>query len=848
MPIRRAVPLVVGLCCGALPLIAEPQAAPAAAGVPSVAPLAPGELRLTYLGNAGWEITDGRRVVLVDPFLTQFARWRAGANSAGPDPDALYTPDTALINQRVTRADFILITHGHSDHALDAGYIARRTGAVVIGHETAANLSRAYAVPEHQLITVRGGEDYDFEDWSLRVVPSIHSALDDKRYFNNGRGIAGTAPRGLKAPLRRRDYQEGGSFAYLLRLGGHEVLIMGSMNFIEREMEGLRPDIALVGANSQRLEIHNYTGRLLRALGYPAWVIPSHADAYGDPNPNAATLADRTRFLDEVRAASPGSRTFSPTWFTPIVIPPRTAAPGTGVSGGREVINPPGLKPLVPAYSVAIRDGDWVFVSGMTGVRPGSQDIVEGGVAAQTRQTMENIKSALETGGATMADVAECTVFLKDMADYAAMNAEYIKFFPVNPPARATLSVTAMPRPAALVEIKCSARKVPQASPRTPREPSPNASSAGADMRSATPQGGLFAIPPSGARRFDRALALEDSGYTSANASVGDVNNDGNLDIVLVKGRHWPLRNLVLLGTGKGTFAPPVPVDTTADRSYSGVLVDLDGDGALDMVVSNDSPDAKKVYRNDGTGRYTLITTFGKPEWNTRHVAVGDVNGDRIPDVVLANRGGRQGTASYVCLGAGAGRVVEPCQAVSTGSATTITLADVSGDGALDLVVPHRDGGQGYVYVNDGRGAFATRRPFGPDKATIRSAYATDFDGDGTADLAVIDEMGSAAIIHGSADGSFGAPAQLGPAGARPYALAVHDVDGNGRADVIVGYGESRPMVFFNDGPGRFAPVPFGDADGMAYGFAVGDLDKDGLQDIVVARSDAPNVVYFGSR
>jgi hypothetical protein len=57
--------------------------------------------------------------------------------------------------------------------------------------------------------------------------------------------------------------------AYLLRLAGHQVLIMGSMNYIEREMEGLRPDLALVGANSQRREIYDYAGRLMRALGHP---------------------------------------------------------------------------------------------------------------------------------------------------------------------------------------------------------------------------------------------------------------------------------------------------------------------------------------------------------------------------------------------------------------------------------------------------------------------------------------------------------------------------------------------------------------------------------------------------
>lgn len=433
------------------------QAQPTRATV-AAAPLSIGEIRLTYLGNAGWEITDGRTVVLVDPFLTQFQRWETGGFDVAPRD--IYGPDTARINRYITRADYILITHGHSDHALDAPYIARRTGAVIVGHETAANLARAYDVPDSALITVIGGEDYDFGTFSLRVIPNIHSALDDKRYYNNGRGITGTAPRGLRAPLRRQDYVEGGNLAYLLRIGGHEVLIMGSMNFLEREMEGLRPDIALVGANSQRLEIHDYTGRLLRALGKPELVIASHADAYGNPNPNAAALADRQAFRQEVVAASPASRVLHPTWFEPMVISARTSRGGAmaAAASDRRVINPPGIAPLVPAYSVAIRSGDQVFVSGMTGIAPGTQDIVAGGIPAQTRQTLENIRTSLAAAGATMADVNECTVFLVDMADYAAMNRVYIEFFPVDPPARATLAVTALPRPAARVEIKCSAR------------------------------------------------------------------------------------------------------------------------------------------------------------------------------------------------------------------------------------------------------------------------------------------------------------------------------------------------------------------------------------------------------
>lgn len=80
------------------------------------------------------------------------------------------------------------------------------------------------------------------------------------------------------------------------------------------------------------------------------------------------------------------------------------------------------------------------------------------------------------------------------------------------------------------------------------------------------------------------------------------------------------------------------------------------------------------------------------------------MNDDGLPDMVLANRNSRQATASYLCLSIGGGRVGEPCREVSIGSATTISVAAVNGDGALDLIVPHRDGGQGYVCLNNGAG------------------------------------------------------------------------------------------------------------------------------------------------
>src|SRR5258706_16239504 len=86
---------------------------------------------------------------------------------------------------------------------------------------------------------------------------------------------------------------------------------------------------------------------------------------------------------------------------------------------------------------------------------------------------------------------------------------------------------------------------------------------------------------------FDRVLLLEDTSENSANVSIGDLNGDGNLDIVLAKGRHWPLVDRVLFNDGHGRFPGAHDLGEASDRSYSAPLVDIDGDGDLDVVISN---------------------------------------------------------------------------------------------------------------------------------------------------------------------------------------------------------------------------------------------------------------------
>jgi hypothetical protein len=373
----------------------------------------------------------------------------------------------------------------------------------------------------------------------------------------------------------------------------------------------------------------------------------------------------------------------------------------------------------------------------------------------------------------------------------------------------------------------------------------------------------MFALPPSRATlipqkfpRFDRVLLLETTSETSANVAIGDLNGDGQLDILLVKGRHWPLKSRVLLGDGRGHFPTAYNLSDSPYRSYSGRLVDIDSDRDLDVVLSNDAPDPKVVYLNDGKGLFRLGSTYGQPKWETRNASVADLNGDGRPDIIVANRSDKN-PGNYICLNKGKGLFDANCVSFSHESATTITPADFNHDGLIDLAVPNRDGGQSYVYLGGARASYSNLRrvPFGPADAAIRMAEAADLNGDGLLDIVAIDEKRGVAIYFGQKHHTFSSGTALDSGGVTPYALAVKDLNGDSRIDIIVGNVEAPSTIYFNDFPGsrsvlnshNFTAIHFGDNKGTVYGFAIADLDRDGLLDIAVARSDAPNAIYFAS-
>ena len=283
-------------------------------------------LKLKYLGAAGWEISEQETTVLIDPYLSRIklvgnSTTKTVATSAlnrdwGDDDrqkyfrDDYFSPDTSVINSHITKADYIFVHHTHFDHAADVPYIAKMTGAKVIGTESLSNLLRSHGLPNEQIITVKGGEDYSFGSFSVKILPSLHSALRKKQYFSSE-----SIPKDVKIPMQIKEFVEGNSLMFYFRFNNDKILTMGSMNFLENEIKGLKPNILLAGSANSRKDIYNYTERLLSLTNFPSIIIPTHWDDFRVTYTASQTKAAESKafpFIEEVKILSPKSKTFLP--------------------------------------------------------------------------------------------------------------------------------------------------------------------------------------------------------------------------------------------------------------------------------------------------------------------------------------------------------------------------------------------------------------------------------------------------------------------------------------------------------------------------------------------------------
>jgi 2-iminobutanoate/2-iminopropanoate deaminase len=117
-----------------------------------------------------------------------------------------------------------------------------------------------------------------------------------------------------------------------------------------------------------------------------------------------------------------------------------------------EVVSTPDAPKAIGPYSQAIKAGGFVFTAGQVALDPATGQVVPGDIAEQTERVMKNLAAVLQAAGSGLEKVARCTVFLKSMNDFAAMNEVYARYFTAAPPARSTVEVARLPKDA-LVEI-----------------------------------------------------------------------------------------------------------------------------------------------------------------------------------------------------------------------------------------------------------------------------------------------------------------------------------------------------------------------------------------------------------
>jgi L-ascorbate metabolism protein UlaG (beta-lactamase superfamily) len=318
--IRRRNVLGAAMVGGAV--LAAPSGARAATKPRAAAkPLGTAGVTMRWLGVAGWELAFDGHVLWFDPYLSRFD---AGADGGALRVRADVIEDLLATGRLTGPPEVIMVSHGHYDHLNDVPYLLNRpqwhnATIHVLGTETHRHLldGMGYDGP---VVEVSGGERFSFADgaYTIQVIRSLHS-----QSLTYGFPYPGTLTAKPPVPATVADLLEGGTMAYLVTVPDRlSVLMFGGTNFIERELAGIRPDVAAV-AMTYHNALDRYVERLLTVLGGPDYVLPCHHDdmvtGFDDPNlPNTVHAAAVTELQQAVRGLKLTTRVLAPRHLTDI--------------------------------------------------------------------------------------------------------------------------------------------------------------------------------------------------------------------------------------------------------------------------------------------------------------------------------------------------------------------------------------------------------------------------------------------------------------------------------------------------------------------------------------------------
>ena len=374
---------------------------------------------------------------------------------------------------------------------------------------------------------------------------------------------------------------------------------------------------------------------------------------------------------------------------------------------------------------------------------------------------------------------------------------------------------------------------------------------------------------------FAPAIAYNSGGFYADSVAIADVNGDGKPDLVVAsscennacEGGNGQVA--VLLGNGDGTFQAAMIFDSGGYYADSIAVADVNGDGKPDLIVANECVSYSGceqglggvvgVLLGNGDGTFQPAAAYGSGGYNAYSVVVGDVNGDGKADLVVANNcadafcDSSPGGSVGILLGNGDGTFQTAVNYSSGGNdATSVALSDVNGDGSLDIVVTNSGSSSLGVLLGNGDGSFKTAITYASGGPGSDSVAVVDLNGDHRPDLIVGTTCvgsgtctnGAVGVLMGNGDGTFQTAVTYPSGGQTVNAIAVADVNGDGKPDLVVancaginmcGSGDGAVQVLPGNGDGTFQIGSIYDTGGSdATSVAVADLNGDDKPDLAV--------------